>query len=309
MLRFLSIASAAWASLFVLDVAALPTHPVRAAAAVTALSNTELASYAPFTQFARAAYCSPSVVKTWSCGDACNAIPGFQPALTGGDNAALQYYFVGYWPSQKAVVVAHEGTDPTQFLADLTDINIVQTALDTTLFPGVPSNVLAHSGFVQEHAKTAASILATTKSLLAANGASTVITVGHSLGGAVAELDALMFTLNLPSTVHIKSQTYGTPRVGNPAYATFFDSKVSDFKRINHASDPVPIVPGRGLGFQHPHGEIHIQADNSAVSCPGDDDATDSQCTIATVPNIFVGNILDHLGPYEGIFVGTLACT
>ncbi len=50
--------------------------------------------------------------------------------------------------------------------------------------------------------------------------------VGHSLGGAVAELDALLFTLNLPSTVHVKSQTYGTPRVGNPAYATFFDSKV-----------------------------------------------------------------------------------
>lgn len=53
-----------------------------------------------------------------------------------------------------------------------------------------------------------------------------LLKVGHSLGGAVAELDALMFTLNLPSTVHIKSQTYGTPRVGNPAYATFFDSKV-----------------------------------------------------------------------------------
>ncbi len=45
------------------------------------------------------------------------------------------------------------------------------------------------------------------------------------------------------------------------------------------------------------------------MACPGDDDATDAQCTIATVPNIFVGNILDHLGPYEGIFVGTLACT
>ncbi len=40
----------------------------------------------------------------------------------------------------------------------------------------------------------------------------------------------------------------------------------------------------------------------------GNDDATDSQCQIETVPNIFVGNILDHLGPYEGISIGTIFC-
>lgn len=40
----------------------------------------------------------------------------------------------------------------------------------------------------------------------------------------------------------------------------------------------------------------------------GDDDATDSQCTIESVPNIFEGDILNHLGPYEGISIGTLSC-
>ena len=53
--------------------------------------------------------------------------------------------------------------------------------------------------------------------------------VGHSLGGALAELDSLFLTLNLPSSVHVKSVTFGTPRVGNPEYAAFFDSKVSRF--------------------------------------------------------------------------------
>ena len=51
--------------------------------------------------------------------------------------------------------------------------------------------------------------------------------VGHSLGGALAELDSLFMTLNLPSSVHVKAVTFGTPRVGNPAYAQYFDSKVS----------------------------------------------------------------------------------
>lgn len=50
--------------------------------------------------------------------------------------------------------------------------------------------------------------------------------VGHSLGGALAELDALFLTLNLPSTTSVRAVTYGTPRVGNPAFAALIDSKV-----------------------------------------------------------------------------------
>lgn len=68
-------------------------------------------------------------------------------------------------------------------------------------------------------------------------------------------------------------------------------------------------MPGRFLGFSHVHGEIHIVSPGDAVSCPGDDDATDAQCTISTVPNIVDSDILDHLGPYQGIYIGTLFCT
>ncbi|KAI0336577.1 alpha/beta-hydrolase [Cubamyces sp. BRFM 1775] len=306
-MRFLSTTAVAWAgSLFFFNAAALPTHHARA---VTPVSSADLAGLAPYTQFARAAYCDPSKTANWSCGEACSANAGFQTALTGGDGDATQYYFVGYWPSQNAVVVAHQGTDPTQFLSDETDIDIPMTNLDSSLFPGVASSVLVHEGFANEHALTAAQILTTTKNLISQKGATSVITVGHSLGGALAELDALFMTLNLPSNIHVKSVTYGTPRVGNPDYASLFDGKVPDFKRVNNEKDPIPIVPGRFLGFQHPHGEVHIVQPGEAVSCPGDDDATDSQCTIETVPNITEGNILNHLGPYEGIYIGTIFCT
>lgn len=54
------------------------------------------------------------------------------------------------------------------------------------------------------------------------------------MGGALAELDALSLTLRLPSDVHIRSVVFGVPRVGNSAYAKFFDLKVPDFKRINN---------------------------------------------------------------------------
>ena len=119
----------------------------------------------------------------------------------------------------------------------------------------------------------------------------------------------MFLTLNLPSSVHVKAVTYGTPRVGNPAWAAWFDSNVPDFVRINNKKDPVPIVPGRFMGFLHPHGEIHIKGGEEAYSCPGNDVATDSQCTISQVPNIAASNVLDHLGPYDGIPLGTLSCT
>ncbi|KAI0086523.1 alpha/beta-hydrolase [Irpex rosettiformis] len=285
------------------------TRSIVARDGVTTLSSASFSAITPFAQFARAAYCSPSGISGWSCGDACSALPGFKVSLSGGDGNAIQNYFVGFWPSQNAIVVGHEGTDPTQFLSDLTDINFFLVDLDQNLFPGIDSAAQGHNGFLAEHAKTASTILGGVKQLLTSTGATTVITVGHSLGGALAELDALFLTLNLPSSVHIKSVTFGTPRVGNPEYAAFFDSRVADFERINNEKDPVPIVPGRALGFSHVHGEIHIVSPGNAVSCPGDDDATDSQCTIKTTPNILVSNILNHLGPYNGVMIGTIFCT
>jgi hypothetical protein len=75
---------------------------------------------------------------------------------------------------------------------------------------------------------------------------------------------------------------------------------LGSFTRINHAYDPIPTVPGEFMGFVHPAGEVHMIDDGYAVSCPGEDDGTDSQCQVQSVPNIFEGDILDHLGPYEG---------
>ncbi|KAG1745926.1 Alpha/Beta hydrolase protein [Suillus paluster] len=298
----------------ILQVAAVP-HPAPPAmrradvSVLTQMTSTQLADLAPYTEFARAAYCSPTIVTGWQCGQACEAVPGFEVSLTGGDGNSIQYYYVGYWPAENSVVVAHQGTDPTQLVSDLTDADVFMERLNPTLFPGVGSSVEVHSGFADEHALTASIILNEVKSLISQNNADSVTLVGHSLGGALAELDCVFMALNLPSNIAIKGVTYGTPRVGNPAWASLFDSLISDFQRINNEKDIVPIVPGRFMGFSHVQGEVHIISPADAVECPGDDDATDARCTISTVPDIFEGDILNHLGPYQGIYIGTIYCT
>ncbi|KAI0248629.1 Alpha/Beta hydrolase protein [Lactifluus subvellereus] len=241
--------------------------------------------------------------------EACRAVPDFVSNFTGGDGGDIQFYYVGYWPTQSTVVVAHQGTDPSHILAIRTDMDFFFKRPDPTLFPGIPKNVEVHGGFAKEHKKTASIILAEVKRLMSEHSSTSVILIGHSLGGALAELDTLFMKLNLPSGTTVRGITFGTPRVGNVAWAAFFDSQVSMFTRMNNKLDPVPTMPGQGLGFRHPKVEIHIGSDRTVVICPGDDDDTDPECSDKLVPEVEDGDIGDHDGPYHGIHMGTLACT
>ncbi|KAJ7928052.1 Alpha/Beta hydrolase protein [Mycena leptocephala] len=277
---------------------------------LTALTTADLNALDSFTQFARAAYCPVDKLMSWTCGEACDANPDFQATLAGGMGNAVQFFFVGYYPKSNSVIVSHQGTDPVKLMSDLTDLNVLKGELNSTLFPGAPAGLEIHSGFRDEHALTADEIRTEVERLIAKEGANQVTVVGHSLGGALAELDALSLRLILPQEVGVNAVTYGTPRVGTSDFVSFFDSQVTDFKRVNNENDLVPIVPGRFLGFAHPQGEIHIVDDDNKeiVACPGNDNADQEKCQIKTVPSILSGNIIHHLGPYNGIFIGSVFC-
>ncbi|KAF8309362.1 alpha/beta-hydrolase [Clavulina sp. PMI_390] len=238
---------------------------------------------------------------------ACDALPGFEVQAYGGDGDAVPRWFVGYWPTENTAVVSHEGTDPTQFLSLLNDAEADLTTLDSTLFPGLSSSIEVHDGFATAQAASATAVLAAVKAVFSAKGISSVTLAGHSLGSAISSIDAIYLKLNLPSSTTFKSVLHGTPRVGNQAFADYMDANFSDYTRITHNLDPIPIVPGRFLGYVHASGEDHIESDNSWEHCDGQDN-TSTECSTGAVPNIFDGNIVDHLGPYNGIWIGTLYC-
>ena len=55
-------------------------------------------------------------------------------------------------------------------------------------------------------------------------------------------------------------------------------------------------------------GEIHQSLlDGKWYDCP-DKDNTDIRCSTGAVPNLLLGNIIDHLGPYNGVWMGTIYC-
>jgi hypothetical protein len=138
---------------------------------------------------------------------------------------------------------------------------------------------------------------------LGAHPSASVSLVGHSLGGALALLDSVYLPLHLPTTTKFQTFTYGMPRVGNQAFADYVDAN-THLTRITNRKDPVPILPGRFLGFHHPSGEKHID-DPTAIwyACPGQDNTSDL-CIVGDSPNIISVDGSDHSGPYGTVEMG-----
>ena len=57
----------------------------------TTISADGVDKFTPYTYFASAGYCDPSVTKTWTCGTNCDGNPGFEPIDSGGDGSDTQF--------------------------------------------------------------------------------------------------------------------------------------------------------------------------------------------------------------------------
>ena len=83
-----------------------------------------------------------------------------------------------------------------------------------------------HDGFQDTQGRTADIVLSTVQSALASSGAKNVLVTGHSLGAAVASLDAVMLSMNLDPSITITPVVFGLPRVGNQDWANLVDATV-----------------------------------------------------------------------------------
>ncbi|KAK0466791.1 alpha/beta-hydrolase [Desarmillaria tabescens] len=267
---------------------------------ISTLTSAQVSAFKPYSFYASAGYCNPSTTLTWTCVP-CQANPGFQPLASGGDGNDVQFWYVGYDPSLDTIIVGHQGTDTSKILPIITDLDFFLTNLDGSLFPGISSSIQVHSGFKESQADTAAKVLSSVKTAMSKYSTTSVTVVGHSLGGAIALLDGVYLDLQLP-TATVSVISYGLPRVGNQAFADYVDAHVS-VSHVNNKKDPIPILPGRFLGFHHPSGEKHITDSNAWVACPGQDNE-DDRCTVGEVSNILVGDVDDHPGPYDGVTMG-----
>ena len=139
------------------------------------------------------------------------------------------YIARGIGPFAGEVLVATRGT---AMLADwVTDANIgMQLG---------PSSLIVHAGF-NDTWKSYASEL---RSFFQHHNPTRVHCVGHSLGGALATLNADYCSVHRIAQVEL--YTFGCPRVGDGFFARSLTNRLGagSIHRVSHPADPVPMIP------------------------------------------------------------------
>ncbi|KAJ9451980.1 Phospholipase A1-II 1 [Diplonema papillatum] len=85
-----------------------------------------------------------------------------------------------------------------------------------------------------------------------------VVCAGHSMGGALATLAAYSVKKAHPS-LWVSLYSFGTPRIGNPAFCKKFDKIVPDAYRVTNPADPVPNHPPKLVSqYSHPGTKVVV---------------------------------------------------
>ncbi|KAJ9051671.1 hypothetical protein DSO57_1002371 [Entomophthora muscae] len=95
-----------------------------------------------------------------------------------------------------------------------------------------------------------------------------VVLVGHSLGRSIATLMApFVADVSGISPPSLRILTYNQPRVGNKAFAKYFNQLHFNFTRVVNKNDPIPQYPTYSAGWSHVHQEVYIDKNDNYMLC------------------------------------------
>lgn len=208
--------------------------------------------------FQSTSYCRDyDSLRLWNC-TRCQKpeLDGFLPEGVIYDAKWDLFALVGYFPQWKAKLIVFRGTNSHDLKNWIEDFDAWRTKFPLP-FPN-SHGALIHSGFYKMFAQSALkpNVTAAMKRLIEKYGADgPTHVVGHSMGGAIADLCALWmkFKMNLTD---VRVTTFGSPRTGNHEFAKFFNNTFSQSWRFTHNRDIVPALPWEVFGYWHVPREI-----------------------------------------------------
>lgn len=181
----------------------------------------------------------------------------------------------------RCVILCYRGTEPVNLVNWLTDIDINPEKVDIA-FPDAPGSFDVHAGFYRNVRATRYEVVnaleraVNGQSVLLKGGAvpyplETLYIAGHSLGGAMAALMAIMLlteTAYSRIAARLKAvYTFGQPMIGTPALAEACDAHPflgHNVLRYLYGNDVVPQLPPTASGdFAHFGPEYQYQRKGS----------------------------------------------
>lgn len=191
---------------------------------------------------------------------------------------------MGYLPSQNSIFVAFRGSTSIQDWLNNLDALL-------TSYPKC-DKCQVHKGFYNAQKSVSDYVVSAVQALKQKFPSYTVVVTGHSLGAAMATLTTV--DLLDSGIAPVRMFHFGSPRVGNTAFANWFSDKISDRNRNTHYKDMVPHVPMHER-FTHHSGEWY-EDPSGLHQCNG---LEDSNCSYQW----HITNIDDHMN-YLGLYVG-----
>jgi hypothetical protein len=199
--------------------------------------------------------------------------------------------FIGYRPDDSNIYVVFQGSNTIQQWvnnARFKKVTFPWCSVDDYYGKGNPCEV--HSGFWSAQQNVNSLVLNEVSRLIQLYPKYGIICTGHSLGGALATLQAveIIMRLNLP----VKLFSFGAPREFNNQASSWVSDHIPNRNRVTHYMDPAPHMPTQG-GFifpvyRHISGEWYEQhtADGTNIfkACSGFEDSTCADQWKITIP-------------------------
>jgi len=204
------------------------------------------------------AYCETPNVAAWNCSRCNQAAAGFQLYRLVNDVAWDLRAFVGYAPVLGAKVVAFRGTDSHSWYNWAENMRTWRVDLQLP-YPGAEGS-LVHSGFFYSYnlSTLQPNISEAGRALEAQYPGDPWYIIGHSMGAAMATVCALDLRFMLDPQPDVRVYTFGSPRLGNDIFATFYKTAIQESYRFTHNRDIVPSVPLEIMGFHHIAREVWV---------------------------------------------------
>ena len=95
--------------------------------------------------------------------------------------------------------------------------------------------------------------------------------------------------------------TYGSPMVGNSAFATFVTNQNGGNYRVTHANDAVPKLPGYLLSYRHVSPEYWITTPSGKTVGSTDVKQSSGVFNLWGNQGTFISTISDHLWYFNAI--------
>ena len=223
-----------------------------------------LATAAALARINSVAYCGRASVLAWNCSRCRASFAGaFDVEAAVYDAGWDLFAFAGYSKVLKAPVVAFKGTDSRSVYNWAENMRYWRSDLPLPV-PGA-DGALVHTGFYASwnSSALAPNITAAAGRLVERFPGRPLFVVGHSLGAALATVAAVDIRARLEAErrrrsseknfrpLDVRLVTFGSPRVGNAAFASFVRQATRLSLRLTHNRDIVPSVPPTWVGFHH----------------------------------------------------------